>query len=525
MSSRFTNSKTKEKVVRNKSVRTILHACFVLLIFPLTAGPAIAQQGQGTFDLSIPAGSGTLYYTVAVTAQSDAQCGNVLITSTYSNFSYTVSGTTTALEGSDTASWNACTGLVSNPTVSLWAPSAEIVFTPTVQEGWAGNWSGESAVTTPLGPGVLYPKYQILSLVYDPPGNLSADGYTDSTTDISTNSTESSFQYGDTVTYSLTAGTLGPGDTLSWSFGSSETTGNSAAWTESIMRAGGVSNNFNSGGSNAVNHRHDLFILWLNPSVTLYQTGPTEVTYGIGTQTQASNDVDAGRPEAVDAVEVYAVGMMANAKGNTSVPLRVLQPQVINVEVDGVKKQETLPGLAAICANQSYYPGRCAASPNQQCGCVPGDFTAILAADPLLNFTNTESPLKANTSSDPRFIDVSSTTLQGPSGQGGNRPVNSFTETDSAQTPQTWANGYSYTVGFSWEEPWVVAGNGTSLKDTTEFTWSTAESIGESNGQAHTMTVSLSSETVGCNEDVTIFEDTVYHTFTFQQPADNTTCP
>jgi len=503
--------------------KAIAHGCFILLMFLVTAGGAIAQQGQGSFDLSVPAGSGTLYYTVVVTAESDPQCGNVLITATYNSFSYTVSGATTALTGSDTASWNACTGLVSNPTVSLWAPNAEIDFTPSVQEGWAGNWSGESAVATTLGPGVLYPRYQILSLVYDPPGNLSTDGYTDSTTDLSTNSIEGSFQYGDTVTYNMIEGILGSGDTLNWSFGNSETTGNSAAWTESIMQASGVSNNFNSGASNAVNHRHDLFIIWLNPSVTLYQTGPTEVTYGVGTQTQASNDPDAGQPEAVDAVEAYAVAMMANAKGNTSVPLRTLQPQVINVEVDGVKKQETLPGLAALCANQSYYPNRCAASPNQQCGCVPGDFTAILAIDPLLNFTNTESPLKANTSGDSsRFVEINSTTLQGPSRQGGSIPVNSFTETDSTQTTETWANGYSYPVGYSWEEPWLVAGNGTSL---TEFTWSATESIGEINGQAHTMAVSLSSETVGCNEDVTIFEDTVYHTFTFQQPAGNTTCP
>src|SRR5207302_1532491 len=57
--------------------------------------------------------------------------------------------------------------------------------------------------------GVLYPKYQIQSIIYAAPGNRSSNGFTSSTTNGSTTSVGSSFQAGDTLTYSVSGGFLG----------------------------------------------------------------------------------------------------------------------------------------------------------------------------------------------------------------------------------------------------------------------------------------------------------------------------
>jgi hypothetical protein len=389
-------------------------------------------------------------------------------------------------------------------------------------QGTAGS-ATEETVTERAG--ILNIQYKVLSIVYAAPGNLSTDGFTNTLTDGTTTSIGSSFQAGDTFTFSETWGIplIGAGSTMSWSFGTAVTTGSSSAVTETVSEATGVSNDSNSGASNAINHQNDLFILWLNSAILIQPISATAATYSEGTQLQTSGDPDVGQPEAVDSLEVYAGVMMANSKGVTTVPAAILNAQTVSVA--GQSGSQTLPGLGSICATHPYYPNSCTLA--NQCGCVPADFAGILATNPLIAFTNTESPLNANTSANPdRFVEITGAELlSGPEQKGGNNPVNSFTESDSTQTTETWTYSLEYTVGYSWSLSWVVEGNGPSIKSETQFTWTNTDSVGESNGSAHTEAVSLSSDTVGCYEDVSIFEDTVFHTFTFQQPAGNTSCP
>jgi hypothetical protein len=390
-------------------------------------------------------------------------------------------------------------------------------------------------ITLPALTGILYPKFKIASIIYATPGNHSNNGYTDTLTDGTTTSTGSNFGVGVTDTFSVTGGFLGSGDTVSWSAGVTSTTGNSTAVTDTIAQATGVLNASNTSGPNAVNHQQDLFIIWLNPAVEFTQTGANSATYTIGTQLQTTGDPSPGTPEMQDHVEVYAQAMMANSSGVTTVPLQTLKPQVVN--------GQTLPGLANICANPIYYPNSCTLA--NQCGCVPSDFSAVLNQDPLLNFTATESPLNANTSSaalctNPaptascRYVPIMTTNdgttqvvelLQGPDDAGGNNPVNTFSQTDSTQTTQTLSESITYSVGYSWDVKWDFAGSGLDFKSQTLFTWGNSESAGKINGSAHQMSVSLSSSTVGCSEYIPIFEDTVYHTFVFQGQAGDTSCP
>jgi hypothetical protein len=115
--------------------------------------------------------------------------------------------------------------------------------------------------------------------------------------------------------------------------------------------------------------------------------------------------------------------------------------------------------------------------------------------------------------------------LEGPNTVGGNVPVNTFSQTDSTQTTQTLTETDSYTVTFSEKSSFMFLGTGVSFENADQWTWTNSESTGKINGSANEMTVTLSSSTVGCEQEIPIFEDTVYHTFVFQQPAGNTSCP
>jgi hypothetical protein len=524
-----------------------------LCVYPILLALTTAAASATTVNVSV--GGGTLTYnvtTVEDSCQTGSHAGGDTIpaatlaywVSTFSSFSFTLSGVktsfTTELQqvlGPGT-SGNECV-TKETPSVTWYVPPAFpfssqdiITFATSTTEVGEGTASAQTAT-----PGIPYPRYQVQSIIYAAPGNGSSNGFADTLTDGITTSVGSSFAVGDTTTFSVTGGFFGTA-TLSWSYGQSTTTGNSTADTETISDATGVANKSNSADPNALNHDQDLFIIWINPAVVVYQTGPDSVGYAQGTQLQTSGDPDPGKPEIQDQVEVTAEAMRASASNNnlTVVPVAVLVPQI----VDG----ETLPGLATVCANPTYYPDSCTLA--NQCGCVPSDFAPILNQDPLLNYTSTESPLLADTSGATacaaptaadscRYVPVPSAPgstvqetelLAGPECTGCNPPVNTFTQTSSNQKTQTLSQSDSYSVGFSWDVKWnFPGGTGISLANAQQWTWTDSESTGEINGIANSMTVTLSSSTVDCYQDIPIFEDTVYHTFVFQQPAGNTSCP
>lgn len=391
--------------------------------------------------------------------------------------------------------------------------------------------TGGSGTADPAA--VAYPQYKVASIIYAAPGNASSSGFTNSSTDGTTTSITQSFTGGSTSTFTTGFSFLGIGASSSFSLGTSQTSGNTSAFTETFTDSSGVAN-VSGGASNKINHKNDLFLIWINPAIQIVSTGSGTWLYSIGTQLQGSGDPSPGSPEVPDVVEVFASAMQANSAGVTTVPAAILNPQVIN--------GQTLPGLASICVNLNkteYSAGKCTLA--GQCGCVPNDFKEILAQDPLLNFSTTESPLNADTSgatacanpvsSDKcRYVPVPNAPgstvqetelLAGPQTAGGNRPVNTFNQTDSNTKTQTFSESISQTSAYSWG----VSLFGSGFSSATQWTWTNAESTGAINGTANSMDVSLSSTTVGCNQQIPIFEDTVYHTFVFQQPAGNNSCP
>ena len=517
-------------MIRNRIIHICRHALQIgaLLLFALIFSGVSLAQSQGGY-MSIDAGSGTLSYYVSASGYG-ASWNEFSFTpyggsSTYIDASLNCSGS--GYNCSRWSGWNG-TSNVSIGTLVLQAGDCTIYFGA---EPFNYPYGGAGSECMP--PPVAYPQYKITSIVYAPPGNNSSDGFTNTITNGTTTTIGNNFQTSVTDTLNVSLNFMGAGGGAGLSAGISATNGSSNAFTETISDASGVGLSSNHSNTNAINHQQDLFLLWLNPAVLISSTGSSNaVTYSIGTQSGSNN-----LSEPVDTVEVIAQTVQANNQGATTVPLAILQQQY-----DSATQQYDLPGLASICAHPLPY-NQCTQA--NQCGCVPSDFTAILAQDPLLNYATTESPLNANTSgingcmypnsgSQCRYVPVPDSlngnfqktiTLAGPGCNGCDTPTNTFTLNDSTQNVRTLSESTSESVGYSWKAGFSLFGNGATFTSATTFTWTDSESTGAINGNQNQMSGTLSSFTVDCSEEIPVFEDTVYHTFVFQQPAGDSSCP
>ncbi len=396
-------------------------------------------------------------------------------------------------------------------------------------------------ITFPIVTTILDPAYQIVSILYAPPGNKSSDGYTNGTTNGTTSSIGSSFTSAQSMSFQA--------GSLTNTLGDSTTTSSTQAFQETLTDATGYQIVSSLANPNAINHKLEEFLIWLDPQLTVYWNGSSPGAYSLGLAPLSNNTI----PQQPDIVPVAAVDMEANASGNSSVPIQYLKPQPIGSAVDGVQPYGA--GLAAICANQTYYPNNCDADPNGQCGCMPSDFQTILREDPLLysNGTNnpispypgTVSPLMADYSGtaacslptsddDCRYVPVpvqaGSVTpvyaqLTGPGCSTCDSTPNMFTQTDSTTRTQTMGTSSSQSQGQTYSVHVSVFGFPISFSTGDTLTYTETESTGLINGRSNVLTVTLNSATIGCEEDVNIYEDTVFHTLVFQEPTGNNSCP
>jgi hypothetical protein len=400
------------------------------------------------------------------------------------------------------------------------------------------------------------PAYRVTSILYAPPGNKSQDGYTNTTSAGTTTTIGSSFTHGSSVTMGSGFKAFGLGVNASETFGTSSTSSNSAAFQETYTNATGVANQSSSTAADAINHNNDLFLIWLNPELTVFGNETNPVSYNVGIQPLAD-----GTTPQPDIVEVYASAMEANAVGVTTVPASILN------QITTPSGQNT-PGLASICKNliqAEYAAGTCSLS--DQCGCTAADFLPILQTDPLLflnGLSNPISPYPATTSplaadgpnqtvcgtlpvtpgSNCRYVPVPSeigstqqegVTLEGPNTVGGNNPTNTFMQGENTQTTYTLSGQnqttVNQTVSVSFNTPTSPSPASFSIGDTfgltKTMTWIDSQGVATVNSLASALSVTLSSSTVGCAQEnnIAVFEDTIYHTFVFQQPPnDPSTC-
>jgi len=509
--------------------RFSLYAVILMLATPLCS---IAQTSK-----SINLGDITLMFDVTTTSGT-TNCPinggsqpTSYTTAIYSNFSYIEAGVTTQLnEGYETEnSWSI------GPLTNCYDPTPPVGENPlliTLPNGAPINFtmSGRGGYSARIG-SLLDPKYKVVSILYATPGNASSDSFTNTKTNGTVTTIGSNFQVGTSVSF---GGGIPNIFSAGLTFGTSETTGQSNAFTETIANATSIGNASATSGANTINHSQDMFLIWLNPEVVLTANNLSTTTGTYSLQTQYQN----GSAELPSIVEVTAETMQPN-NGVTNVPISILQKQY-----DVATGQYDLPGLASVCADQSQYVNNC--SSGGQCGCVPSDFAGILAHNPLLN---TDPTLNATTATNPLNVDTSgvsacmapvstnscryvpvpsasgssaqmSTLLSGPNCSGCNRPVNSYTQTDTTSNTLTLSESHSESIGYTVKVGPPVF----NVTNTTTWTWTDMESTGTINGSANQLQYSLSSSTVGCYQYVLIYEDTVFHTFVTQQVPGNNSC-
>jgi hypothetical protein len=288
----------------------ISQAFFALLVFTLTSGGALATT------YTIPAGSGTLTYTATPTQLA---CMFVLgahtysgeyYDTTYSSFSFTISGITTPLNGMDHSVYSpdgiepgSCPKSSFPPVTLTGAGVADVVFTPSGETGGSASLTGT--------PGFINPKYVVVGVTYAPPGPSSYAQYTNITTIGNTSTISSTFSndvgFGISVSNQASipaavANSSG-GVTLTFSSSTDFTTTQNTSTTVTLSKTTslsyktpGVTNAFSP-----VNHDYDYIWLWLNPEMLFTVTSATSTIQWTGYAYDPADPSGTGGPD------IYAV--------------------------------------------------------------------------------------------------------------------------------------------------------------------------------------------------------------------------
>jgi hypothetical protein len=503
------------------------------LLFGLLAFVTLASSFSSATIESTGVGGGTLSWPVTSTSGNCGYEGQSQYTQwNLGPFTFVVGGNTYPLGGSaayiTSPGGSNCPVPGPEPATGEVLQGSDYTITLTAESGGYG-----SAVYNATG--VFYPAYQVTSIIYAAPGNKGQNGYSDTTTDGATYTVGGTFTYGESITFTEGFTALGVGGSASESFGASVTLSNSNAFQETFTDATGVTLNSLATDPDAVNHNLDYFLIWLDPQVTVSGDPPTPSSYSVSIAPTAN-----GETPLPDIIGQNAITMEANAAGMTTI-----DPTWLNQQYNPATGQYT-PGLAAICKDlktAEYNAGTC--TKTDQCGCTPTDFAPILAQDPLLFYQGSKTINPYPGYANPLAANVSTTcgTIPEPTGTNcryvpvPSAPGSTTQETLTLSGPDcTWCGSPSWpfqqgenqsktiTYGFTTEEDVsysLKAGSSDafSVTETDTWKWTQSESEGTTAGTGVTQTVTLSSATAGCGQDISVFEDTVYHTFLFMQPG------
>jgi hypothetical protein len=419
----------------------------------------------------------------------------------------------------------------------------------------------------------FFPTYKVLSILYAPPGNQSSQGYTASTTNGTTTTVGSTFTYSSNTDIGISSTVEGISGSGGSSTGFSFSSIFSSSETQTFTDANTYSNNndslsyYNPNSSNIPNHGLDEILIWLNPEVVVNGTGqmPSAFSLTAAPIRNYSGAIADMIGVAAQDMEPTTSGVVTTRNPNgvvgvTTVDLSVLEPQ----QIEGNGDTPTfMPGLAAVCSNQTLYQEQLAydiANPTKangnsggtqyctqanQCGCTFADFAPIVQQDALLGYTCQKNSSGVITScagsqysqtTDPTTLDGSGKATceknpipQGsdcryvmvPAASGSTAPFQAELEegvpynhsvTDSNTSTLTRGGSQSQVTGETggFSTPFF------KLSSSNSWTWTNSESTGTTTGSANSMNLNLQTNTTSCSEWVSLFEDTIYHTFVFQ---------
>lgn len=499
--------------MRKISVLFCLSLCFVVCVIPYTVSAQAALTGIATVggtDSTTTTGAG---------GSSKPTTGDLVLTFSSANETYSVE---VGYDGTSTASSLAtslcaalttyvrCTGTAVDPsgyynlslTSSLsFLATASVTYTGGGDSGGRGGGSvqrvGAGFKLSAPNWGQVQPLYYVEAMLYAAPGNASSVAFTNSTSSTLTSSVGSNFTSGVSQSYSVSFGFGGDKISAGTTSGSSTSTTSSESFQQSVQTTSGSTLKSTEA---AIDHTQDQFWLLLNPEVTMEQTS-SGVTYSVSTVNNASADV----------VNVSADELM----NPTLIPLAILETQTD--PITGLP----LPGLKNVCA-KPLPDNQCTQA--NSCGCSAADFSQILPLDELLTVQLSSNPNQDPVSYDPsRFTYVTNIVEEGPACSPGCGTVtNNYSITDSDIASTTNGGSQTYSVGYnlSWSESFlgIVSASGTSSKN---FSWTNNYSFGAGTGTAHSESVIMGTNNVGCYLTYYVYEDGEFHTFAFYPSSPN----
>jgi hypothetical protein len=381
----------------------------------------------------------------------------------------TLSGGGTKTSGPFTATASTVVNPGQNFQVSVvFNPSAPGSYSTTINFTYNSNLTlAVSLSGTDAFVGSIYPKYQVVSVIYAPPGQASSVNYGTSTQLGTSASWGSSISKSTTLATSLKIGVLSPINT-------------SQTWTQTADTASTISVNKSTslgisvpGPANSnvgINHDFDVIEVWINPKddFTVTSSNSAQWKYNFDPRDPAKE---------VDIVPLY---------------------------VHELKNPSTIPsGKKSLLARTWAGSGQ---------GLTSTDYATILARDP---FANGSTNIDAT-----RFhLQIGQTLAYDPPPCGGQPITNTYTETYQTTTTHEQTAGDSYSVSYTRSaggnfSSWLSA----NFLSQTTLTWTNKWGHQASTGSGKSATLSItgpSSCTYSGPVDVQVYEDNVYGTFMF----------
>jgi len=324
-------------------------------------------------------------------------------------------------------------------------------------------------------PSTLHPDYLLISVLYAPPGNASTASFANSASTgtlfgFSTNIADS-----EVTSTSASIGLAGNGVSFDTRAGTSSSNGNSKQVSISVTS---TTTDYLRSTGDFIDHGKDVFLIWINPVVTLTKEDQNTL-----------------------AASIASVG-----------PQQFVIPVTVDeLKVGGTIKPEHLNDTK-VCPTST--PDSCYFSPGLRF-LTEADKASILAQDPLVSAPPDQPPLDTQ-----RYVYKQSNPLESTAKSDNVSSGFTLTSTNSTSSTTTQTTGFNdgSSAGISFH-PVAV---GFSLSSSDSWTWTTGQSNGASSGTAQQTSITLSSITPTCCDnsngytcEVSIYEDTVYHTFAF----------